>query len=337
MWLTNSSVGRKVVMSVTGLALILFLTFHVLMNAVAIFSPEAYNKVCGILGANWYAIAATLGLAALFVIHIIYAFWLTIQNKKARGNDSYNVTARPKSVEWASQNMLALGVVIACFTVLHLYQFWGRMMLAEILPCCANEVSPANGWGQIMLQFGGSLGWGVLVVYLIGFAALWFHMTHGFWSAFQSLGTNNTAWLPRLKKTACAWATIVCLLFAVEAVVFTLKAQCPECSAQKVPAYELKIMEKACHGAHGDCAEAPACHKGGCPEAAAECYKGGECKGGECAGKCEDKCNGKCESGCPEAAAECCKGKDNARCEERLEAGCPKAAAGECCNEKVAQ
>ena len=227
MWLTNSSVGRKVVMSVTGLALILFLTFDVLMNAVAIFSPEAYNKVCGILGANWYAIAATLGLAALFVIHIIYAFWLTIQNKKARGNNPYHVTARPKSVEWASQNMLALGVVIACFTVLHLYQFWGRMMLAEILPCCANEVSPANGWGQIMLQFGGSLGWGVLVVYLIGFGALWFHMTHGFWSAFQSLGTNNTAWLPRLKKTACAWATIVCLLFAVEAVVFTLKAQCP--------------------------------------------------------------------------------------------------------------
>ena len=337
MWLTNSSVGRKVVMSVTGLALILFLTFHVLMNAVAIFSPEAYNKVCGILGANWYAISATLVLAALFVIHIIYAFWLTLQNKKARGNNREHGVARPKSVEWASQNMLALGVVIACFTVLHLYQFWGRMMLAEILPCCANEVSPANGWGQIMLQFGGALGWGVLVVYLIGFGALWFHMTHGFWSAFQSLGTNNTAWLPRLKKTACAWATIVCLLFAVEAVVFTLKAQCPECSAQKVPAYELKIMEKACHGHHGDCTEAPACHKGGCPEAAAgECCKGGECKGGECAGKCEDKCNGKCESGCPEAAAECCKGEGHPCCEE-LKADCPKAAAGECCNEKVAQ
>ena len=134
MWLSKSSIGRKVVMSVTGIALILFLTFHVLMNAVAIFSPEAYNKICGILGANWYAVAATLGLAALFVIHIIYAFWLTLQNKKARGNDAYEVTARPKSVEWASQNMLALGVVIACFTVLHLYQFWGRMMLAELFP-----------------------------------------------------------------------------------------------------------------------------------------------------------------------------------------------------------
>ena len=223
MWLTKSSIGRKVVMSVTGLALILFLTFHVLMNAVAIFSPEAYNKVCGILGANWYAIAATLGLAALFVIHIIYAFWLTIQNKKARGNDSYNVTARPKSVEWASQNMLALGVVIACFTVLHLYQFWGRMMLAELLPCCANEVSPANGWGQIMLQFGGALGWGVLVVYLIGFGALWFHMTHGFWSAFQSLGTTNNVWIPRFKTLGNWWATIVIGLFLIQAVVFTVQ------------------------------------------------------------------------------------------------------------------
>ena len=106
-------------MSVTGLALILFLTFHVLMNAVAIFCPEAYNKICGILGANWYAVAATLGLAALFVIHIIYAFWLTYQNKKARGNDAYEITSRPKSVEWASQNMLVLGIVIACFTCIN--------------------------------------------------------------------------------------------------------------------------------------------------------------------------------------------------------------------------
>ncbi len=329
MWLTNSSVGRKVVMSVTGLALILFLTFHVLMNAVAIFDPEAYNKVCGILGANWYAVAATLGLAALFLIHIIYAFWLTIQNKKARGNDAYNVTARPKSVEWASQNMLALGVVIACFTVLHLYQFWGRMMLAELLPCCANEVSPANGWGQIMLQFGGSLGWAVLVIYLIGFGALWFHMTHGFWSAFQSLGTNNTAWLPRLKKTACAWATVVCLLFAVEAVVFTLKAQCPECSAQRVPAYELKIMEKACHGNHGECTEAAAkCHKGeGCQEAG-QCPEGKPCckEAGQCPeGKPCCKEAGKCQEGGCADAKPCCQ-----------EAGqCPEGKP--CCQEKAVE
>ena len=95
MWLSNSSVGRKVVMSVTGIALVLFLTFHMAMNLVAIISADGYNMVCEFLGANWYALAATVGLAALFVIHIIYAFWLTMQNRKARGSERYAVVDKP--------------------------------------------------------------------------------------------------------------------------------------------------------------------------------------------------------------------------------------------------
>ena len=58
MWLINSSIGRKVVMSVTGIALILFLTFHGCMNMVALFSEEGYNMICEFLGANWYAVVA---------------------------------------------------------------------------------------------------------------------------------------------------------------------------------------------------------------------------------------------------------------------------------------
>ena len=84
-------------MSVTGIALVLFLTFHMAMNLVALFSGEAYNMVCEFLGANWYALVATVGLAALFVIHIIYAFWLTMQNRAARGHERYAVTAKPKN------------------------------------------------------------------------------------------------------------------------------------------------------------------------------------------------------------------------------------------------
>ncbi len=60
MWLINSSIGRKVVMSVTGIALILFLTFHGCMNLVALFSEEGYNMICEFLGANWYAVVATI-------------------------------------------------------------------------------------------------------------------------------------------------------------------------------------------------------------------------------------------------------------------------------------
>ncbi len=215
MWLFKSSVGRKVVMSVTGLFLILFLTFHALMNAVAVYSLDAYEAVCEFLGANWYALLGTAVLAAGFVIHIIYAFWLTLQNRSARGSNRYAVTARPKSVEWASQNMLVLGIIVLCFLVLHLYQFWSKMQLPEIMG------EPADS-GYVALKTTFEQVW-VLPVYLIGFCAIWFHITHGFWSAFQSIGVNNDKWLNRWKCIGWWWATIVMLLFAVCAIALTGK------------------------------------------------------------------------------------------------------------------
>jgi succinate dehydrogenase / fumarate reductase cytochrome b subunit len=224
MWLTNSSLGRKVVMSVTGLFLLLFVTFHVLMNAVALISPRGYNLVCEFLGANWYALIATVILAAGFVFHIIYAFWLTLQNRKARGNDRYAVTTRPKSVEWASQNMLVLGIVVVAFLIVHLVQFWAKMQLVEVMHQvgCETEaaavVYAADGMHHIANAFGQI--W-TLPVYVIGLIALWFHMTHGFWSAFQSIGVSNNKWIPRFKTLGNWWSTIVVALFIIQAIVFT--------------------------------------------------------------------------------------------------------------------
>ncbi len=215
MWLFKSSVGRKVVMSVTGLFLILFLTFHALMNAVAVYSLDAYEAVCEFLGANWYALLGTAILAAGFVIHIIYAFILTMQNRSARGSNKYAVTKRPKSVEWASQNMLVLGIIVFCFLVLHLCQFWAKMQLPEIVG------EPADS-GYVALKTTFEQVW-VLPVYLIGFCAIWFHITHGFWSAFQSIGVNNDKWIDRLKCIGWWWATIVMLLFAICAIALTGK------------------------------------------------------------------------------------------------------------------
>ncbi|MCQ2293881.1 MAG: succinate dehydrogenase/fumarate reductase cytochrome b subunit, partial [Bacteroidaceae bacterium] len=130
MWLFDSSIGRKVVMSVTGIALILFLTFHGCMNVVALFSAEGYNWVCEMLGANWYAIVATVILGALVVLHFVYAFILTLQNKKARGLSKYAVTDKPEKVEWASQNMFVLGLIVILGLCLHLFNFWFNMMFA---------------------------------------------------------------------------------------------------------------------------------------------------------------------------------------------------------------
>ena len=139
MWLCNSSIGRKVVMSVTGIALILFLTFHMSMNVVALISGDAYNLICKFLGANWYALVATLGLAALTVIHIVYAFLLTMQNRRARGNERYAVTVKPAKVEWASQNMLVLGIIVVLGILLHLFNFWYNMMFAPRFPGSARR------------------------------------------------------------------------------------------------------------------------------------------------------------------------------------------------------
>ena len=229
MWLTNSSIGRKLVMAVTGMCLVLFVTFHCLMNAVALIWPAAYNSVCSFLGANWYALVASLGLAALFVLHILYALWLTVQNKKARGNDPYKVNSRPAQVEWSSKNMLVLGVVVLAFLVVHLIQFWARMQWKELIAATPADwymvgdapVPPHSGTLFLQLAF---QEWWTPVVYIIGFVALWFHMNHGFWSMFQSTGWNGSAWLPRLKKIACWWTTVVVALFVAQAIVFTVQA-----------------------------------------------------------------------------------------------------------------
>ena len=201
------------VMSVTGLFLVLFVTFHALMNAVALIKFEAYDAICEFLGANWYAVLGTLVLAAGFAIHIIYAFWLTLQNRKARGNNRYEVTSKPKDVEWASQNMLVLGLIVVCFMILHLVQFWAKMQLPELM---GDHVM--NGTSYLQATF---CKWWVLPIYLIGFAALWFHISHGFWSAFQTLGTANDKWIPRWQCISKWWASIVFILFAVEAIYFT--------------------------------------------------------------------------------------------------------------------
>lgn len=224
MWLTNSSLGRKVVMSLTGLFLILFVTFHVLMNTVALISMDAYDAICEFLGANWYALIATVILAAGFVIHIIYAIWLTLQNRKARGNDRYAVTTRPKSVEWASQNMLVLGIVVVAFLIVHFVQFWAKMQLVEVMHMAGanvNEVAVLRATeGSHHIETAFAQVW-TLPVYVIGLVALWFHMTHGFWSSFQSIGVSNNKWIPRFKTLGNWWSTIVIGLFIVQAVVFT--------------------------------------------------------------------------------------------------------------------
>ena len=219
MWLINSSIGRKVVMSVTGIALILFLTFHCCMNIVALFSGKAYNMICELLGANWYALVATLGLAALAVIHIVFAFILTAQNRTARGSERYAVTDKPAKVEWASQNMLVLGIIIVLGLLLHLFNFWYNMMFAE-LAGFTNGHLPSDGFAFIVDTFGNPV---FVVLYVIWLIAIWFNLTHGFWSAMQTLGISGKIWFNRWRVIGGIYVTLLMLGFLVVVLAFAFK------------------------------------------------------------------------------------------------------------------
>ncbi|MBR5159409.1 MAG: succinate dehydrogenase/fumarate reductase cytochrome b subunit [Bacteroidaceae bacterium] len=227
MWLIDSSIGRKVVMSVSGGALILFLTFHMAMNCVALISGEAYNAVCEFLGANWYALVGTVGLAFLVLVHFVYAFILTIQNMKARGSQKYAVTKRPKSVEWASQNMLALGIIVVLGLGLHLANFWSKMQLQEIIDSQAIvngvAVSPTDGAALIEYTFS---QWYFVLAYVVWLCALWFHLSHGFWSALQTLGWNGKTWQNRWQVIGNIYVTLVVLGFLAVVLTFYFKSLC---------------------------------------------------------------------------------------------------------------
>lgn len=211
-------------MSVSGLFLILFLLFHMSMNIAAVFSVEAYNAICEFLGANWYALVGTLILAFGVVVHLVYATILTLHNRSSRGAQRYAVEAMPEEVTWASRNMFVLGLIIVLGLLLHLYNFWYKMQFAEIIGNHSlGEFGPTDGAAYISALFSNPI---YCIVYLIWFAAIWFHLTHGFWSAFHTIGWDNQIWIKRLKCIAKVVATIIFLGFAVVVVVFYLRSLC---------------------------------------------------------------------------------------------------------------
>ncbi|MBQ0025115.1 MAG: succinate dehydrogenase cytochrome b subunit [Bacteroidales bacterium] len=208
----TSSIGKKLIMSITGLFLILFLILHMSLNLTSVFdaSGETFQAVCDFMALPIVGIMVPI-LAAGFVIHIIYAFILTISNKKARGTQRYAVPNKAATDSWSARNMFILGLIVLLGIALHLTDFWAKMQLAD---WAGGEVANPN---DLMAATFGSLY--VTILYVVWFAALWFHLTHGFWSAFQTIGWNNEKWFNRWKWIANIFVTIIMFGFAVTAIV----------------------------------------------------------------------------------------------------------------------
>ena len=213
----KSSIGKKLLMSISGLFLILFLTLHMCLNLTYVFDSEetVFRGVCEFMSLGIINVAVPI-LAAGFLVHIIMAVVLTIGNRKARGEQRYEVANKAKTDSWSSRNMFVLGIAVLIGIALHLTDFWAKMQLQ-------NWIGGVEGdpYDLMRVTFG---RWWVTLLYLIWFVALWFHLTHGFWSALQTVGWNNNIWMKRWKVICGAYVTIIMLGFAVVAIYAFCKA-----------------------------------------------------------------------------------------------------------------
>ena len=218
-----SSITKKLIMSISGLFLIVFLLLHMTINCFSVI--DAFNGTYGAAdglfakGCEFMALPIVTimvpVLAAGFIVHIIYAIILSIGNYKARGTERYAVANKTKA-EWASKNMLLLGVIVLGLVAFHLNHFWADMQLKEFQGHHAE-----NPYELLNATF--QNGW-MVVVYVIWFAALGQHLLHGFWSAFQTIGLSNKIWEKRLYCLGKIFVGIIVLGFSAVAVNAFLQA-----------------------------------------------------------------------------------------------------------------
>lgn len=205
----TSSIGKKLIMSISGLFLILFLFIHAFVNALSLISDEAFQAGCEFMSLPIVTVMVPV-LAAGFIIHIVYAFILNAMNLKARGPQRYAVPNKAKTDDWASKNMLVLGIIVLGALAFHLTHFWAKMQLPEMM---GGEAEP----GPALMRQTFKPLW-VVIVYLVWFVALWLHINHGFWSALHTLGLNNSIWMKRWKVVSLVVSTLLVVVFIAVAL-----------------------------------------------------------------------------------------------------------------------
>jgi succinate dehydrogenase / fumarate reductase cytochrome b subunit len=219
----TSSIGKKLVMGITGVSLIAFLCVHCYVNSLVFIDKEAFNTAAHFLGTNLLMHFAEVGLFAGIILHIIQGLMLTFQNQTMRPV-KYTVGASTtnsghgehpkKKASWYSRSMGLLGTLILLFLLLHLWHFWGP-----------NRFSQITGKGEISLYDKMSMTFSelwVVIVYILGCIALAYHLLHGFWSAFQTLGLSTAKYKPIIRCIGTAFAIIVPLIFIMMPIAFHL-------------------------------------------------------------------------------------------------------------------
>ncbi len=244
MFIFNSSIGKKFIQAVSGAFLILFLLLHGTINFFSVidsftgkFGKVAIDDIlfsegdglfklgCDFMSTPVISIMVPV-LALGFLVHIVYGCWLTANNVLARGGmKRYEVKSRAAADSWSARNMFVLGIVILGLLCFHLFHFWAKMQLPEMFGIGNYEDNP---YLLLTTVFG---NWWVLAIYILWFAAIWFHLTHGFWSMFQTVGWDGATWFKRVKVIGIVVISLICLLFVAVAINAFIEANFACCCA----------------------------------------------------------------------------------------------------------
>lgn len=202
----KSSIGKKVVMGLTGLFLISFLVVHVSINSCIYFNDggETFNAAANFMAHNLVIRIVEFGLFGGLILHCIQALILTLQNRKARPI-AYAKTDGAANSKWYSRSMGVLGSLLLLFLIVHLGNFW---LPTKVAVFSHQEHNTFENMKEIFSI------WYFVAIYLFGVGALCYHLLHGFQSAFQTLGLNHKNYTPTIKKIGFWFSIIVCLLFA---------------------------------------------------------------------------------------------------------------------------
>ena len=216
-WLISffrSSIGRKLVMSLTGIFLITFLIVHLIGNLLLLNNDggEAFNTYAYFMTNNPLIKTVSYGLYFFILLHSVQGILLTVYNKRAKGS-KYAVNTYENS-SWASKNMALLGILIFAFLMLHMGDFWWKMKQNELdmVSYAGFDHAVKDLYTRVSIAF--KELW-IVFAYLIGLLALFFHLWHGFDSAFQTLGLRHKKYTPLISAVGKAYSILVPVGFAI--------------------------------------------------------------------------------------------------------------------------
>ena len=217
--LFTSSSGKKLTMGLTGLFLITFLIVHVGVNSSIFVNDggETFNKAAHFMSHNWLIRIMEIGLFAGLILHIVQGLLLWKQNSAARPV-KYAVNNPAKNSKWYSRSMGLLGTLLLFFLIIHISKFFVGTKIAMYANGGVNDAS-YNLFNEMKEEF---QTWWVVVIYVLGVISLFWHLLHGFQSAFQTFGINHKKYTPIIKMIGLAYSIIVCILFALMPIAFYL-------------------------------------------------------------------------------------------------------------------